>query len=129
MARKHTHARFGRLWTRPWQRNFAKLLEDNKIIALRLQSASAKIERLTDEDRAYVAEVSRKKSLAGRKNAGNVSIEKKKLHSGRPVTQRLIDDASLGKPVSGPAKTRLLRAVNHILEQRKKPTVAIRDLF
>jgi len=31
--------------------------------------------------------------------------------------------------VSGPAKTRLLRAINHILEQRKKPAVAIKDLF
>ncbi len=108
---------------------FAKFLEDNKIIGPRLQTASAKLERLTAEDRAYLAEVARKKSLAGRKNAGNVAIEKKKLHTGRPVTQRLIDYASIGKPVSGAAKTRLLRAVNHILEQRKKPTVAVRDLF
>jgi hypothetical protein len=108
---------------------FAKFLEDNKIIALRLMAASNKLERLTAEDRAYLADVSRKRALAGRKNAANVDVEKKKLHSGRPVTQRLIDDASVGKPVSGTAKTRLLRAVNHILEQRKKPTVAIRDLF
>lgn len=108
---------------------FAKFLEDNKIPSPRLQSASAKIERLTTEDRAFIAEVARKKSLAGRKNAATVTVEKKKLHSGRPVTSRLVDDASLGKPVSGPAKTRLLRAVNHILEQRKKPSVGIRDLF
>ena len=108
---------------------FAKFLEDNKIIGLRLQSASAKIERLTTEDRAFIAEVARKKSLAGRKNAASVVIEKKKIHTGRPVTSSLIDDASLGKPVSGPAKTRLLRAVNHVLEQRKKPVVAIKDLF
>ena len=108
---------------------FAKFLEDNKIIGLRLQSASTKIERLTAEDRAHLADASRKRSLAGRKNAANVSIEKKKLHTGRPVTQRLIDCASVGKPVSGAAKTRLLRAVNRILEQRKKTTVAIRDLF
>lgn len=108
---------------------FAKFLEDNKIIGARLQSASAKIERLTGEDRCHLAEVARKKSLAGRKNAENVAIEKKKLHSGRPVTRRLIDYASIGKPVSGPGKTRLLRAVNRILEQRKKPTVAVRDLF
>ncbi len=108
---------------------FAKFLEDNKIISPRLQSASAKIERLTAEDRAFLADVSRKKSLAGRKNAGNVSVEKRKLHSGRPVTQRLIDDATLGKPVSGPAKTRLLRAVNRILEHRKKSAIAVKDLF
>jgi len=108
---------------------FAKFLEDNKIINLRLQAASARIERLTAEDRAFIAEVARKKSLAGRKNAATITLEKKKLHSGRPVTARLVADASVGKPVSGPAKTRLLRAINHILEQRKKPAVAIRDLF
>ena len=34
-----------------------------------------------------------------------------------------------GKSISGPAKTRMLRAVNHILEQRKKPTVDLRALF
>jgi len=108
---------------------FAKYLEDNKIIGLRLQSASTKIERLTAEDRAFIADVARKKSLAGRKNAASVVVEKKKLHSGRPVTARLIDAASVGKPVSGPAKTRLLRAVNQVLEQRKKPAVVIKDLF
>jgi hypothetical protein len=108
---------------------FRKFLEENKITDLRLQSASGKIERRTREDRAHLGEIARKKSLAGRKNAGSVVIEKKKLHSGRPVTARLIDYATLGKPVSGPAKTRLLRAVNHILEQRKKPAAAVKDLF
>lgn len=108
---------------------FAKFLEDNKIPSLRLQSASAKLERLTTEDRAFIAGVARQKSLAGRKNAASVTVEKKKLHSGRPVTSRLVDDASLGKPVSGPAKTRILRAVNHILEQRKKPAVTLKELF
>jgi hypothetical protein len=107
----------------------AKFLEENKIHELRLQAISNKLERLTQEDRAFLAGVARKKSLAGRKNAGSVAVEKKKLHSGRPVTQRLIDDASQGKTVSGAAKTRLLRAVNHVLELRKKPAVAIRDLF
>ena len=108
---------------------FGKFLEDNKIIAPRLKAASTKLERLTVQDRAFLADVARKKSLAGRKNAANVSVEKRKLHSGRPVTLRLIEDATLGKPVSGPAKTRLLRAINHILAQRKKPALGIRDLF
>lgn len=108
---------------------FAKFLEDNKIIGLRLQAASTKVERRTQEDRAHLADVARKRALAGRKNAGSVAVDKRKLHSGRPVTARLVDYASLGKPVSGPAKTRLLRAVNRILEQRKQPVVAIKDLF
>jgi hypothetical protein len=108
---------------------FAKFLEESKINQLRLQAASRQLERLTKEDRAFVSEVARKRALAGRKEAANVAVEKKKLHSGRPVTPRLITDANLGKPVSGTAKTRLLRAVNRVLEQRKKPAVTIRDLF
>jgi hypothetical protein len=108
---------------------FAKFLEESKINQLRLQAASRQIERLTKEDRAFVSEVARKRALAGRKDAANVVVEKKKLHSGRPVTPRLVSDANLGKPVSGTAKTRLLRAVNRVLEQRKKPAVTIRDLF
>ncbi len=108
---------------------FAKFLEESKINQLRLQAASRQIERLTKDDRAFLSEVARKKALAGRKDAANVTVEKKKLHTGRPVTQRLISDATFGKPVSGPAKTRLLRAVNHVLEQRKQPAVTIRELF
>ena len=108
---------------------FAKFLEESKINKLRLQAASRQLERLTGEDREFIAEVARKKSLAGRKEAANVAVEKKKLHSGRPVTPRLITDASVGKPVSGAAKTRLLRAVNRVLEQRKQPAVTVRELF
>ncbi len=108
---------------------FAKFLEESKINQLRLQAASRHIERLTGEDRAFLSDVARKRALAGRKDAANVAVEKKKLHSGRPITPRLVDDASLGKPVSGTAKTRLLRAVNRILEQRKQPPVTIRELF
>jgi hypothetical protein len=108
---------------------FAKFLEESKINRLRLQAASRHIERLTSEDRSFLSQVARKRALAGRKEAANLAVEKKKLHSGRPVTPRLIDDASLGKPVSGTAKTRLLRAVNRILEQRKQTAVTIRELF
>ena len=53
-----------------------------------------------------------------------------KPRSGRPVTPRLVAAASTtGKLVSGPAKTRLLRAVNRILEQKKQPAVELRTLF
>ena len=41
----------------------------------------------------------------------------------------LLDAASAGKPISGPAKTRLLRAVNHVLEQKKKSATDLKTLF
>jgi hypothetical protein len=34
-----------------------------------------------------------------------------------------------GKEVSGPMKTRILKAVNHILEQKKQEKVDLRALF
>ena len=108
---------------------FAKFLEESKIHPLRLRAASRKIERRTREDRAFLGAVAKKKALAGRKDAGNITVEKKKLHSGRPVTHRLIDDASQGKSVSGAAKSRLVRAVNQILELKKQSPITIRELF
>jgi hypothetical protein len=108
---------------------FAKFLEESKINQLRLQAASRKVEQRTKEDRAFLSEVARKRALAGRKEAANAVAEKKKLHSGRVVTPRLISYATLGKSVSGSAKTRLVRAVNRVLEQRKQPQITVRDLF
>ncbi len=49
--------------------------------------------------------------------------------SGRQVTPRLVTAATIGKGVSGPAKNRLLRAVNRILEQKKQDLIDLRALF
>jgi hypothetical protein len=40
-----------------------------------------------------------------------------------------VSQATAGKPVSGPAKTRLLRAVNRLLEQKKQAAVDLKTLF
>jgi hypothetical protein len=40
-----------------------------------------------------------------------------------------LNNVLAGKPVAGPAKTRLLRAVNYILAQKKKDPVDLRALF
>jgi hypothetical protein len=37
--------------------------------------------------------------------------------------------ATAGKPITGPAKTRLLRAVNRVLEQKKKSATDLKSLF
>ena len=52
-----------------------------------------------------------------------------KRRTGRPVTPRLLNDAKAGKAVSGPAKTRITRAVNRILEQKKEKAVELKSLF
>src|SRR5512147_1907814 len=106
---------------------FAKFLEESKLDPRRILAASTKIERLTREDRLFIAEAARKRRLAGKKEGAKA--ERKKMHSGRAVSPSLIDAVKAGKPVSGPAKSRLLRAVNRLLEQKKQSAVDLRALF
>jgi hypothetical protein len=96
---------------------FQEFLSTHKIDPRRVLIASAAIERLRPEDRA----LRRKKPAEGE--------EKKKPRSGRPVTQRLLDSVLAGKPISGPAKQRLVRALNRLLEQKKKDSIDFRAIF
>ena len=107
---------------------FDTFLSENKINPLRVIAASAKIERLRPEDRAIrlAKRVARKSEDAAKKKEG---LAAKKPRTGRAVTQRMIDSARAGKELSGAAKTRLLRAINHLLEQKKKEKVDLRALF
>lgn len=107
---------------------FDKFLEDNQIDPRRLLATSRRIERLRREDR----ELKLKKKQGKKAEAPSEGEEQKpppKPRSGRPVTQRMLKDISAGKSVSGSAKTRLLRAVNRVLEQKKKDPVDLRALF
>jgi hypothetical protein len=106
---------------------FSEFLTANKIDPRRLAAASRELERLRPEDRAKrlarrTAKKSETKPVEGAEKPG-------KPRSGRPVTSRALAAAAAGKPVSGPAKTRLLRAVNHLLEQKKKSATELKSLF
>ena len=105
---------------------FAQFLQDNKIDPRRIVVASQELERLRPEDR----KVKHQKSAA--KKAGTKPAEGEKPakpRSGRAVTPRLIESVTVGKPVSGPAKTRLLRALNHVLVTKKKTAVELKAVF
>jgi hypothetical protein len=100
-------------------------LAEKKLDARRVMNASTKLERLTPADRKIrLAKRQAKKSDGDKKDA-----PKDKPRSGRPVTQRAIDAALAGKSISGPQKTRILRAVNHLLEQKKQAAVELSALF
>jgi hypothetical protein len=109
---------------------FAQFLTDNKIDPRWLLVASRRVERLLPEDRKIRFD-KRKTRAGGAAPAAPAEGEAKKAkpRSGRPVTPRLLEAASNGKAVTGPAKTRLLRAVNRVLEQKKKPAVDLRAVF
>ncbi|MBE7481781.1 MAG: hypothetical protein HS104_17605 [Polyangiaceae bacterium] len=101
---------------------FQQFLTDNQLDTRRLLIASQHVESLQPEDRAA--------RLAKRQGVKPEGEEKPaKRRSGRPVTPRLLAQALAGKPVTGPAKTRLLRAVNRLLEQKKKDPADLRKLF
>ena len=104
---------------------FSDFIQTQKIDPRRLAAASARIERLRPEDR--------KVKLAKRQaKASETKVEGEtpaKPRSGRPVTARLLAQALGGKPMPSAGKTRLLRAVNRVLEQQKKEPVDLRALF
>ena len=102
-----------------------KYLADNGIDHRRLVAASQRIERLRLEDRRTRLTMKQaRKSEDGKKPEG---LEKPR--SGRPVTDTSLRKALAGKPLSGATKTRILRAVNQVLEQRKKAAASLEDLF
>lgn len=104
-------------------------LKDKKIDPRRVLAASAKIEGLQREDRALrlARRQARKSEDGAKKKEGGEAP--KKPRSGRPVTDRTLAAALTGKSLTGPAKTRILRAVNHLLEQKKQEKVALGALF
>jgi hypothetical protein len=109
---------------------FAEFLEKNKIDPRRLLAASSELERLRPEDRAKkLARRKGKKADAAPAPAGEEKTAPAKPRSGRPITPRALSAAQTGKPVPGGAKTRIVRAVNHVLAQKKKEAVDLRVLF
>lgn len=105
---------------------FAAFINEKKLNPQRILSASHKLETLRPEDRTIRLEKRRAKK-------GDAPAEGKKdlakPRTGRPVTNRALDAAVAGKPLTGPQKQRLLRAVNHLLEQKKAEKVELKTLF
>lgn len=103
----------------------ATFLSSKKIDPRRVVSASHKLETLRPEDRQI--KLNRRRAKGGEGEAG--PKEERKPRSGRGVTQRAMHAALFGKPVSGPTKTRILRAVNAVLEQKKAEKTDLKALF
>lgn len=100
-------------------------LTKNKISLRRLTATSGKLERLTSDDR----KIKQARKLAKGGNEGAKELAAKKPRSGRKLNPATVQRAMAGVSVSGPAKTRVLRAVNAVLIQRKKAEVKFSDLF
>ncbi len=108
----------------------ATFLDSNKLNPKRLLAVSHKLETLQRADRTIKLGQRQGKKAA---EAGTAADPDKKAsgkpRSGRPVTPRALESALAGKSVSGPTKQRILRAINFLLEQKKKDKVELRTLF
>ena len=110
---------------------FSELLGTEKIDPRRILAASRQIERLRPEDRKIrlSRRLSKKAGDAASTAAAGEKQEPVKRRSGRTVTPRLLQLAQAGGPLSGPQKTRLLRALNRVLEQKKREPIDLRKVF
>jgi hypothetical protein len=107
---------------------FAKFIDAKKLDRRRILAVSRRLEGLLPEDRAIRA-AKRRSRAAAKEGNDNTPKETRKPHSGRPVTNRAFEAAVEGRAISGPTKTRILRAVNHLLELKKQEKVDLRTLF
>jgi hypothetical protein len=103
-----------------------QFLADKKIDRRQILAVSKQLEQLRPEDRATKLAKRRGKSAEGGEG------EKKDLpkpRSGRPLTEVALRKIFADQGVTGPTKTRVLRAVNSILERRKQTAVQLADIF
>jgi hypothetical protein len=105
---------------------FAQFIAAKKLDPRRIMAASDAIEKLQPDDRIIKLN---KRRARGAEAAEGAVKETRKPRSGRPVTPRAFAAALSGGKVSGPTKTRLLSAVNRLLEQKKQEKVDLRQLF
>lgn len=109
---------------------FAQFIAEKKLDPRRILIASSKLESLQPEDRLIKLNKRQAKKASDAGASGDAKKEApKKPRSGRPVTDRAMAAALKGAPISGPTKTRIVRAVNHLLEQKKQSAIDIRALF
>jgi len=105
-----------------------EFLTKQKIDPRRVLLASRKVESARPEDRE-IRRARRAVKMGEKPSDAMKAMAEKKPRSGKPVTPPTLDKALVGKPLSGAAKTRIARAVNQILADKKKGEVAVSDLF
>jgi hypothetical protein len=105
----------------------AKFLTTKKLDPRRVLAASHSLESLKHEDR--VIKLSRRRAKAGEDAEKKAEALKSKPRSGRAVTHRAMNAAMSGGKLPGPTKTRILRAINHLLEAKKQDKVDLKTLF
>jgi hypothetical protein len=107
-------------------------LAEKKIDRRQLLAVSRDLESLRPEDRAL--RLARRAGAAAKEGGEGdkkdaAAKETRKPRSGKPVSLAALGKILAGKSVSGPTKTRVLRAVNAILERKKQTKVELSAIF
>lgn len=102
-------------------------LKQQKIDSRRLIGVSHELESLRPEDRSI--RLAKREVRGGQASDAVKEKAAQKGRGGRALSAPALQRALSGGKVSGPTKTRIVRAVNSVLTQRKKSEVALRDLF
>ncbi len=105
----------------------AKFLGTKKLDPRRILAVSHELETFQRADR--LIKLAKRRAKGGEDAEKKAEAAKQKPRSGRPVTHRAMSAAMTGGTLSGPTKTRILRAVNHLLEQKKQDKVDLKALF
>jgi hypothetical protein len=106
---------------------FSEFVKAKALDVRRILNASHLLETLRREDRSI--RLAKRQAKANAETDDKATKETRKPRSGRPVTGRALKAALQGGKVAGPTKTRILSAVNHLLEQKKQDKVDLRTLF
>jgi hypothetical protein len=105
---------------------FEEFLTAKKIDRRQLVTVSKDVEGLRPEDRA-IKLAKRRGKVEGASEADKK--ETRKVRSGRAINPVMLAKVLAGKPVTGPTKNRVLRAVNALLAKKKQAEVQLADLF
>ena len=100
-------------------------LSEKKIDHRRVLIASKQLEKLRPEDRRTRLTLKQARKSEDAKRPEGIE----KPRSGKPITPVGLHNALAGARISSAAKTRILRAVNRVLEQKKQDTVTLDTLF
>lgn len=105
-------------------------LDSKGITEKQLIHVSGRLETFGDADRALMvkrAEKRRNKELAAKKYA-ELELAKPKA-MGRPLTSLQLSAAVADKPVARKVRSKILRAVNHVLSKKSQPAADMKALF
>ncbi len=102
-------------------------LKKEKIDQRRLLAVSKKQEQLLPEDRKIKLAKIQAKTPDAKDTVKEMAA--KKPRNGRALTKPTLAYALKGEAVGGPAKSKIVRAVNQVRKQQKKAEVTLKDLF